>query len=377
MKKGRSLISMYIYLSDMIKSLYIHIPFCRHICNYCDFTKMLYQGKLVDNYLIELKKELICRKIKKVDTVHIGGGSPSVLELPQLELLLSSIQIYLHEKSEFAIEVNPEDLNEYKIALFKKYNINRVSIGVQTFNEKFLTIMNRHHHYKNVELVINLLKKYNIDNISLDLIYGLAGQTLANVNSDLELATSFPIKHLSYYSLSVEPNTIFYLNKYKDANEDLQRSMYEAIYRFLSSKGFKRYEVSNYCLPDYESKHNLTYWHNQYYYGVGVSAAGYNNGVRYQNTKSIHEYLKGKYVFFQEEITENLKKMEQVMLSLRLAEGLNLSLYAKLFNENILEVKREVIDKFLNDKLLIVESNHLKATDDGMIVLNYILQNLF
>ena len=200
----------------MINSLYVHIPFCDCICSYCDFCKMIYSETFSNKYLDVLIKELKGLNIKnKLKTIYVGGGTPSCLSLEQLEKLLSNLYVYLDKDYEFTIEINPESVNEEKIKLFSKYGINRVSIGIQTFDEKILSFLNRRHKYKDVKNCVELLNKYNISNYSFDFIYGINDQNIEIISNDINIAVSLNPKHLSFYSLILEDNTMLKVNKYK------------------------------------------------------------------------------------------------------------------------------------------------------------------
>jgi len=214
-----------------ISSLYVHIPFCEHICNYCDFCKVFYNENICDKYLDVLLNELYSCKIdNKLKTIYIGGGSPSSLNNNQLERLLNSLHSYLDKDYEFSVEVNPENINEEKIELLKKYGVNRVSIGIQTFNKKIIEFLGRKHSYDDVKKCVKLLNDTGITNYSFDFIYGINEQAIENINTDLELAFSLKPKHLSLYSLILEDNTILKINKYKELDEDTVREHYDFIY---------------------------------------------------------------------------------------------------------------------------------------------------
>lgn len=354
-----------------ISSLYVHIPFCEHICTYCDFCKMFYNEKLCDKYLDVLNNELNNLKIKnKLKTIYIGGGSPSCLNEKQLERLLKELYKYLDINYEFTIEVNPENINEEKIKLFKRYGINRVSIGVQSFNEDVLKFLGRKHDYSDVKNTVNLLNKYGISNYSFDFIYGIRGLTTNIIEKDLELIFSLNPKHLSFYSLILEDNTIIKVNDYKELDEDSVREQYDFIYNELNKNGYIRYEVSNFSKDGYESKHNLVYWNNEEYYAVGVGASSYVNGIRYTTSRSITKYVNN--IIKKESFSVN-KEKEYIMLKLRLDKGIDLDEYKKIFKKDFLNEYKTITDKFLKNKLLIIDKNYLKATYNGMMLLDSIL----
>jgi len=278
-----------------ITSLYVHIPFCAHICSYCDFCKMLYNKQFCDMYINVLLSELNNLNIKnKLKTIYIGGGSPSCLNCEQLERVLKPLSCFLDEEYEFTIEVNPENIDEEKVKLFSKYGINRISVGVQSFNNDILSFLNRRHTYTDVRNCCFLFDKYNIFNYSFDFIYGIKNQSIEMIEKDLIYAYSLNPKHLSFYSLILEDNTMLKVNKYEEESEDVVRNHYDFIYSWLIEKGFSRYEVSNFSLPNYESKHNLVYWNCEEYYAIGVGSSSYVGKLRYTTSRNISDYLKGQ-----------------------------------------------------------------------------------
>mgnify|MGYP003306862649 CR=1 FL=1 len=227
----------------MIESLYIHIPFCDSICSYCSFKKQIYNEEQSKKYILNLLKDL--ERIPKcsLKTIYIGGGTPSSLADNEFEILLSCLKPLLKEDYEFTIESNPENLTINKARLFNKYGVNRVSIGVQTFNDKFLKILGRKHNLNDITNAVNNLLINNINNISFDLIYGLPFQTLEDFLSDIKKLNNFPLTHISLYSLTIDENTIFNNLKYEEADEDLLRDMSDEATKILSEYGFNKYEL--------------------------------------------------------------------------------------------------------------------------------------
>ena len=354
-----------------ISSLYVHVPFCEHICSYCDFCKMYYKEEYADKYLDVLINELNNSNISnKLKTIYVGGGSPSCLNLQQLELLLKTLSSFLGEKYEFTIEVNPENIDEDKIKLFSKYGINRVSIGVQTFDENILQFLGRKHSYNDVKKCVELLNKYYINNYSFDFIYGIRGQSIKCIEKDLVLALDLNPKHLSFYSLILEDNTILKTNNYKEEDDDIVREQYDYIYSKLKDFKYNRYEVSNFSLKGYESKHNLVYWNNEEYYAIGVGASSYVEGYRYTCNKNIGKYLKG---IIEKEKYSVEKEKEYIMLKLRLDKGLDLDEYKSIFFDDFLVKYKSIVEDLLKKRLLKIEENYLKTTYEGMMLLDSIL----
>lgn len=361
-------------MKKKINSLYIHIPFCEHICSYCDFCKMFYNEAICDTYIDVLLEEFKNLNLDhKLKTVYIGGGSPSCLNVNQLRKLLSAFSDFLDIDYEFSIEVNPENINEEKIKIFKEYGINRVSIGIQSFDEGILKFLGRKHCFDDVKNCVDLLNKYNITNYSFDFIYGIKNQSVDSINNDLYLAFNLKPKHLSFYSLILENNTILSVNKYKEEDEDVVRKHYDFIYDKLNNNDFNRYEVSNFCLKGYECKHNLVYWNNLEYYSIGVSSSCYVNGVRYTTSRNITNYLKG---IIDKEKFEVEKEKEFIMLKLRLEEGINLVEYKSIFFKDFLVEYDEVVYKLIKNNMLEIENGYLKTTYNGMMLLDAILIDL-
>lgn len=308
-----------------MKSCYIHIPFCKTICSYCDFCKFYYQKKWILKYLEHLRKEInLNYKGEKLNTIYIGGGTPTSLDYDELKILLNIIkELRLNDNYEYTIEANVETLDLDKIKLLKEYGINRVSIGVESIVEKNIKFLDRHHSKDDVARVINLLKQEGISNINIDLIYALPHQSIDDLKIDLEFFLSLNIPHISTYSLIIEPHTKLYINNEKNIDEKLDLDMYKYICRVLKDNGYDHYEISNFAKPNFESKHNLTYWNNEKYYGFGVGASGYIDNIRYDNTRSINKYFDGNYRFSEEEVDFNTKVENEFILGFRKLKGIN------------------------------------------------------
>ena len=355
----------------MIESLYIHIPFCDSICSYCSFKKQIYNEEQSKKYILNLLDDL--KRIPKcsLKTIYIGGGTPSSLADNDLEILLSNLKPLLKEDYEFTIESNPENLTFNKAKIFNKYGVNRVSIGVQTFNEKFLKLLSRKHSLNDINEAINNLLLNNINNINFDLIYGLPFQTLNDFILDIKYLKNFPLTHVSLYSLTIDENTIFNNLKYEEADEDLLRDMSDEATKILSEYGFSKYEVSNYSKPNYESKHNLTYWFDNEYYGIGISASGYENNIRYKNITSLKKYNEGERKFEEETVDDFNHEYEFIMLNLRTKYGIDLDRYKEIFNKDFLKTYKNEIEK-LSD-FIIINNNKVTVKDNNYMILNTII----
>lgn len=321
-----------------MKSVYIHIPFCRNICAYCDFCKMLYLPALVDKYLVALNEEITTKyKNEKIKTLYIGGGTPSCLSLEQLEKLFKIVEkLNLSKESEITIEFNIEDITEEKLLLIKKYNVNRISIGIQTLNSKFFDLLGRTNNKKEIKNKIKLCKKY-FKNINIDLMYGFNTQTINDLEEDLDFFLQLQIPHISIYSLILEKNTKLFINKYAPIEEDLEATMYMHIIKTLTKNGYNHYEISNFSLPGFESVHNKVYWENNQYYGFGLGASSYIDYKRMTNTRSITKYLKQDYNYYEETLTTNEIMDYQIILNLRLIDGINKTNFYNKFGKSVLE----------------------------------------
>lgn len=358
-------------------SMYIHIPFCKNICTYCDFTKVFYSIAYEEKYLESLFNEIKESNPNKCKTIYIGGGTPSVLTCDGLEKLLCFLNNYLEDDyQEFSIEINPETVNEEKVSLLKKYNINRVSIGIQSFNKTILSILGRQHTIEDIGNCVKLLTKYGIDNYSFDLMYGISGMNARDVKRDLKQAFKFEPKHISYYSLILEDNTCLKAKKYQELDEIKVIKQHKCLQKILKRKGYIQYEVSNYCKQGYESKHNLIYWENKEYYGFGLGASGYVDGVRYINTKNLTKYLKGLLERQSEQINIEDLKLEYIMLGLRLKKGISLSKYNEKFNIDLKIHKKDEIEQLQKQGLIKIVDDRLFTTDKGMLLLNVVTLKL-
>lgn len=362
---------------ESISSLYIHIPFCEHLCDYCDFTKVQYFSLFAKPYLVELEKELESYHINpQLKTIYIGGGTPTALEDDLFAQLLDIIDKYTKSVEEFTIEANPESLTKEKLLLMKHHGVNRISIGVETTSDEILKAINRHHTFEDVKTAIETAEEIGFDNLNVDLILGLPGTSLEQIKKDLDNLLALDVQHISCYSLTVHPNTVFFLKGVEKPLDDVSRTYYDLVNKVLEEHGFIHYEVSNWAKPGYESKHNYTYWKNEPYYGVGLGASGYVDGNRYTNTRSINTYLKGQYLD-NSEIVEPVDDMEyQIMLNLRTIEGLNLKNFEDKFHVDLLKTKKEEIATLIEGHYLFIKDGRLIPTYEGMMTLDQIILKL-
>ena len=352
---------------NKVKSLYIHIPFCNKICDYCDFTKLQYFRNFAVNYLKALKEEIDGYQIKDLKTIYVGGGTPTALEDDLFEELLKIIDPYTDGVKEYTFEANPESLSINKIQMLKAHKVNRVSIGVQTTDDKILKMVNRDHSFKQVKDAISNLKEVGIDNINVDLILGLPHTSEIVLRKDIKNVLSLDIKHISCYGLTVNPHTTLFNKGFKEPEGDVLRSFYDIVEEELVKNGFIHYEVSNWAKPGYQSEHNLIYWRNEQYYGCGLGASGYIDETRYKNTINLSQYLNRVFVNEKEQVSEKDKRTYQIMLNLRTIEGLD----ASFVND-----KEEEINSLISSGLLIKKGQKLVPTYEGMMVLDQIVLKL-
>ena len=365
-------------MKNNTSSLYVHIPFCESICNYCDFPKLQYFRFLAEQYLDALEKEIKeVVKNKDLETIYVGGGTPTVLEDDLFLKLLEMLKPYSLEVKEYTFEANPESLSEKKIEMMKEYGVNRVSIGVESTDDKILSLINRKHTFEDVQKCVENLKKYHLDNFNVDLILGLPNVTKGMLKKDLDNLLSLDPKHISTYSLTVHPNTMFYLNKVNEPEDDISRELYDLVHETLTKHGYIHYEVSNFAKEGYESKHNFVYWKNERYYGVGLASAGYIDNVRYKNTSNFDKYIKGINEKEEEYLSKKDEREYYLMLLLRTNQGISLKEYMQKFNKDLYLEKKKEIDEFFSNGLLEIKDDRLVATYQGMMVLDQIILALY
>ena len=352
---------------NKVKSLYVHIPFCNKICDYCDFTKLQYFRNFAVSYLEALKDELNSYQIDNLKTIYVGGGTPTALEDDLFEELLKIIDSYRDGVKEYTFEANPESLSLSKIKMLKQHGVNRVSLGVQTTNDSILKAVNRDHSFEQVKTAIKNLKDNGINNINVDLILGLPHSSEKVLKEDLDNILFLDVKHVSCYGLTVNPHTVLYTKGFKEPEGDVLREFYDIVEQTLTKNGFVHYEVSNWAKPGYQSEHNLTYWRNEQYFGCGLGASGYIEDTRYKNTINLSQYLTRAFVNEKEQVSEKDKRTYQIMLNLRTIEGLELS-----FVKN----KEKEIEELISGGFLIKENNHLIATYQGMMTLDQVILKL-
>lgn len=375
-------------MSSLIQSVYIHIPFCQQICHYCDFTKFFYNEQQADNYLEALTNEIntnITGKHNQVRTIFIGGGTPTALNINQLRTLMELIneKFDVARCEEFTIEANPGDFDSEKIKLLRYYGVSRVSLGVQVFDDDMLEEIGRLHKVKDVYQTIDQLQQQNFSNISIDLIYALPNQTLEHFKKTLDEAIQFQLPHYSTYALQIEPKTIFYqrYNKGKlhRPPQETEVAMYDLLRQTMQKQGVLQYEISNFAKPGYESRHNLTYWSNDYYYGFGAGAHGYLPGRRTGNIRPLPAYVKqamkdGKPILSTEIIGEKEQIEEEMFLGLRKLAGVSKIDFREKFGFSPDALYRSEIDLLSAKGWLQDTGEVLHLTEDGLLFGNEVFE---
>ena len=359
-------------------SAYVHIPFCTQICYYCDFSKVFIKNQPVDAYLEHLIQETRSYEIGKLRTLYIGGGTPTALSAQQLAYLLTELPkvMDLSEVEEFTIEANPGDLDPDKIAVLKESQVNRVSLGVQTFDNKMLKKIGRSHQEQDIYDNIRHLKQAGFDNISIDLIYALPGQTMDQVKENVAKAIDLDIPHMSLYSLILENQTVF-MNRMRRGKlplpkEELEAEMFEYIIEELEKAGFEHYEISNFSKPGFESRHNLVYWDNAEYYGLGAGASGYVDGIRYKNHGPIRHYLEaveaGKARITEEHLALEEKMEEELFLGLRKKTGVSKARFEEKFGISFDQRYGQVVASLTEQGLLVPDDKQVRMTKRGLFL---------
>ena len=369
-------------------SLYLHIPFCEKKCNYCSFVSFCKPKNEIENYVNALCEEikLSLTKEHSLLTIYLGGGTPSLLNQNQIQKIFETIKnsANISPNAEITIEVNPNSVTREKLLAYKQNGINRISVGIQSLNNKSLQTLGRLHNAKQAKNALKLIKSCGFENISVDLMLGIPHSTKTNIKHALKHFAK-TATHISAYSLILEENTmlfnLFNAGKIKLPSEEKTVKQYEFVEKFLAKKGFLKYEVSNFAKCGFESKHNNAYWSLDDYLGLGVSAHSFVDNVRFSNPNSLEDYFEMMQnqnfeMRASEKISNSKLKEEFIMLSLRLIKGIDLIKYAKIFNEKLEEKKQKEIDLLINLDLLKMQNSKLFATKKGFNVLNQIILKL-
>lgn len=362
-----------------MKACYIHVPFCKEICAYCDFMRCRYHQGLAQKWLSAIQQEIEAKLSVCTDeltTLYIGGGTPSALAQEELKQLLVMLDPYRRKVIEYTVEANVESLDSEKIALLKAHGVNRISLGVQSLQPSLLRLIHRQHQKGDVLSCIQQLRQAGITNISIDLIYGLPTQTLAMWQSDLqEIVTHFPITHISLYALTIEEHSQFGRDGVENIDPDVEADMFEYAIAFLKAHGFTHYEISNFAKEGKASLHNQMYWHYEDFCGIGCGASGKANHVRYDNTLNLHTYLtQGPTPAFTP-LTKADEMFEYIMMGLRLQKGIALSDFKQRFQVALPTQYACALAKNIASKRLVMEDGYVKATYAGMLMLHDVLED--
>lgn len=374
----------------MIQAAYIHIPFCTHICHYCDFNKVFLHQQPVDAYIdaliIEMERTFERFPTLRLQTVFIGGGTPTSLTAKQLDRLLHAIHriVPLASNVEFTVEANPDGVSDEQLRVLKQWGVNRLSFGVQTFDDELLTRIGRTHTKETAIETIKRAHELGFHNINIDLMYGLPTQTIAQLKETLQMTFSLPIQHVSAYSLIIEPKTVFYnlmkKNMLSLPSQEEEAYMYEIVMEQMEKHGYVQYELSNYAQEGLYSRHNMTYWNNEYYYGFGAGAHSYMNGVRYVNVGPIKKYIQliehGKLPYIDTHVVSKEEQMEEHMfLGLRKTEGVNKREFLARYGKTVHEVFSEAIARQKRNGLLEETDEAIVLTHRGKLLGNEVFQS--
>ena len=367
--------------------LYIHIPFCDRICNYCDFTAFQGANSKIKEYVEALKKEIELKGNKNflIDSIFIGGGTPSFIDGKYIFEILEKVKenFTVLDNIEISIETNPKTFDEKKLEYYKSAEINRVSIGVQSFNDVILKELGRNHNSKEAFDSIELVKKFDFD-INLDLIFGYQSQIIEDVLYDFEMVKNINPEHISYYALIIEEKTKFKAlqnaGKLDFLDEETERKMYHLIVEKLEEMGMNQYEVSNFAKVGKESVHNKKYWNCKEYLGLGISAHSYLNDERFSNTVNLSKYIKELYngnipVDFREKLDMPTKKFEYIIMNMRLKEGFLISDYNRLFESDFLEENKKAVKIGLENNVVEIKDDRIYFTKRGFDIMDSFFVN--
>lgn len=361
--------------TNSIEHLYIHVPFCKSICFYCDFCHTLYNEKLVQEWLKALQKEFSFYPIQDtLKTIYIGGGTPTSLEDEYLEQLLQLLDSYRNNIQEYTIEINPETLTLSKALLLKNHGINRVSLGIQAYQEHHLSFMNRHHRFEDVVSCMKILREVGIKNIAVDIMYSLPNQTMEDLKETVNHVLELKPSHISIYSLLIEEGTLFKKKGITSLDEEIEASMYEYLIERFENEGYHQYEISNFCLEGKESKHNLAYWEYKDFYGYSCGASGKENHHRYDHTKLVQSYIQNSTERIDIPLTKEDEMFEMLMMSLRLKRGIDKNLFYERFNESLDSVFGDINQRLIYEGLLEEDETYLRCTKKGYPILNTVLE---
>lgn len=363
-----------------MKGLYIHIPFCLRKCKYCDFNSFTFSVEDKKSYLSALFQNMEMYKGEEVDTVFVGGGTPTALDGEELGQLFDKIYttFNISENCEITVEMNPKTVDNEKLEVLKKKGVTRLSIGIQSFSDEELIRIGRIHTANDAKETVSLVKAMGFDNFSIDLMSALPGQTFEGFKESLNEAIALSPSHISCYSLILEEGTPLYEEDIRGElnipDEDCERAMYDYAVKTLDMAGYKRYEISNFAKKGYESKHNIKYWQCDEYIGVGLSAHSYINGVRFSCTNDFDDYISGDFSRHNEELLSEKNKMSEFMfMGLRMDIGVSKSKFLMRFGKSLDDVFGDVIEKFKKMKMLEEKGDFLHLSKEAVGISNSIM----
>ena len=369
--------------------IYIHIPFCKKKCYYCDFISYQNKTELVEKYIesicseIEDWKKGINIKQYNVTTIYIGGGTPSYIEPKHISKILKHLNSFINNNVEVTIEVNPGTVINSKLEKYKESGINRISIGLQETHDELLKTIGRIHNYEEFLNTYNWARGVGFKNINIDLMIGLPNQTIQDIKENLEKVLKLKPEHISVYSLILEEGTRLEKQIEKGMltlpDEDSERAMYWYVKNTLEKNGFNHYEISNFAKPKKESKHNINCWKQHQYRGFGIAAHSYIEGVRFSNTTSLEEYIENiskedfrKNIRVHERQKEESMKKEYMLLGLRKLEGVSITEFKNKYKENPLFLYKHELNELVQEKLIIIGGDRIKLTNKGLDLANLV-----
>ncbi|MGC3978842.1 MAG: radical SAM family heme chaperone HemW [Paludibacteraceae bacterium] len=372
-----------------MSGIYIHIPFCKTKCTYCDFysnTNFQQKKRVLNTIHTEIGHRKNYLSDKNISTIYFGGGTPSTLSIEEIQDILHKIKTYfiVLPDAEITLESNPDDLSDNYLKSIRAIGINRISIGIQSFDNSQLSFINRRHDASGAVQAVQQAQRAGFDNISIDLIYGLPGQTIESWQEQLEKAFTLDVQHISAYGLTYEPDTPLWKQQQQGkvvaTDEDTIIKMYEILVDRCTKKRFEQYEISNFAKNGFRSRHNSSYWQQIPYLGIGPSAHSYDGDSRQWNTSSMGLYCQNieqnRPYFEREKLTPNEKYNDYIMVRLRTCEGINLNIVNNLFGENAVQLLLKSSKKYLQNKLLIHKNNFLCLSQAGILVSNLIIEDL-
>ena len=365
--------------------IYVHIPFCKRKCDYCDFISYSNKDSKIEEYVESVKKEIELQKIKsEITTVYIGGGTPSYIESKYIKDIINEVKKKnISENAEITIEVNPGTVTLEKLKDYKSVGINRLSIGLQSAKNELLNQIGRIHDYEQFLETYNMARKVGFKNINVDLMLGLPNQRISDLKETLEKILELQPEHISVYSLIVEEGTPI-ANKIEQGElelpeEELERNMYWYVKNTLELNGYKHYEISNFTKQGYESKHNVNCWNQQEYIGIGVAAHSYRDITRYSNTEQLGEYIRNvqrenleRNRIIHEIQKEDDAKKEYMLLGLRQIEGVKISRFKEKFGDNPIYLFRNELKKLVEEELINVDEDNIRLTNKGIDLANLV-----